>query len=405
MADNWDSPHLFVPGDSLSVDTLRLPLGSLEAKFRHGITGADFDTTGGKFQIPGTLDLMGHDLKGAKNVPSGIANVRSFSVLGTNVDEGPAIQSALERIRGQGYGVAFFPAGIYKSTTAIRVPPNLAIWGGGPATEFRQESSDGKVPFFRVIGDSATSSTFYLGNCRFDHSPSAYDKNIGVQIENPTKGAIIENVVFSRYAIGVQGSNGDGFSVKSCFSDNCLTTLQMSKCSGVFISGIYAESQGVAYEFTDVTGFSCVGIQVVGSDEDHGAVFSGCRAGMIQGMFKHAKRSGLVLKGCSSVNVIAAHCLANAYTESGTPERYAGILLDNCSGCGVKGCVSIDENDASSYQSYGVEISSGAQNMVIGCVLTPNKGPNGTTSSDDPSFAVLDKGTGTLLVGVQKVSF
>jgi hypothetical protein len=85
-------------------------------------------------------------------------NVRSYGALGNGVaDDGAAIALAVVAATAAG-GTVFFPAGVYRTTTTISVPPQVNILGVGVASKVAVDAA-GAVNLFEFTGsDSGTRS-------------------------------------------------------------------------------------------------------------------------------------------------------------------------------------------------------------------------------------------------------
>jgi len=400
MPNYWDSPHLFSSGDTLRADHLRTVIASLERKFNGGITGADFDVSSGKFTLPASLDLMGHELKGAVNVPTGIVNIRSLGVAGTGSgDEGRAMQAAYEKAKARGISVVFHPGGVYESSTTIRVPNDLHIIGSGPGTIFRSSNPDGQTPFFRFVGDTTAGGAFVMRDFRITATNGAAKLNTGILVDSPRKGAVIENVYFDNLEAAVRVTASDKVSLSHIFVTNCKKAVVSSQTSALSLDAIYARTEEDSFDVRDAQGFRVNGVNIRNSSGGHGAIFAACVGGNIQGDFSFNKKSGLVLQGCSGVSVDASTVIGNSALSGA--ELHPGVLFDGCTGCSLTATVSV--RFSTSYQpTYGVHIKGGDGNTVAFCVLTPNGGPDGSETGENDAWAIKDEGSRTKVLGIYR---
>ncbi len=130
-------------------------------------------------------------------------SVKAFGALGDNsTDDTAAIQRALDEIYSDSTDqddtrarrTIFFPAGIYKTTSALTIPPFAHLIGEGPSKTIIQnsganavavtEDDDGQV--YGSIGNSGATvpQQIQVSNITFKQTD---DNQVGVSIDNATK--------------------------------------------------------------------------------------------------------------------------------------------------------------------------------------------------------------------------
>ena len=196
-------------------------------------------------------------------------SVKAFGALGDNsTDDTAAIQRALDELYSdtdqddtRARRTLFFPAGIYKITTAMTIPPFAHLLGEGPdktiiensgATAVAVTEDDEGQTFGSIGGSSATTPTqIQIANITFKNTnATGYG---GVSIDNTTK-AYFNNCKFlGTYSSGgADVSTSKGVTVRSTTALPCANIV-FSQCQ--FKS--FARLVDLSYDVTNVRFNDC----------------------------------------------------------------------------------------------------------------------------------------------------
>ena len=128
-----------------------------------------------------------------------IVNIKSFGAYGDGTDQSAAIQRALDQLfinpATKGTEASrvklYFPAGVYKISKSIHVPPHASIVGDGMnKTKFRMT---GNTPAFKTVNSSSTPGAYADGSSTTSSNQGTNIEMRGftIQYEN-TDGAVME---------------------------------------------------------------------------------------------------------------------------------------------------------------------------------------------------------------------
>jgi hypothetical protein len=356
---SWQSPWLPAAGDPITAEKLRLVLSSLEQQFDHGITGADMQVDiNGKFVMDADLDLLGHEIVNAGNVPTGMASVKSYGVLGNGDDDTIAIRSALAEINTLNYKLAFFPAGTYKITDEIVIPSGMSIFGAGSSTVFNLYIATNNPCGLRA------SNSCVIRDLSFTGDPG----RVGILI-NGTGDVTVENVSANGIDTPVNISGAStSVSLLDIISTGCKWGCSITGGASVSINGLYANAPTMAgLAMSNCNGFSVTGAAVYQST-GYGFEIRDCFAGTISGGAWKSYKSGFLMSGCRHVNLTGCHSVDSSVLAS---SQSAGIDLISCTACSVRGCHSYLETTSQS-QTYCLQVAGGSGDCCVeGNILYP----------------------------------
>jgi hypothetical protein len=376
----WNSPWLPVAGTPITADVLRAVLASLEDKFDHGIEGSDLELTGNVFQVDADLDLLGHDLLHAANVPTGIVNVTSLGVKGDGSDDTDRIQQAIQTIANDGHGIAFFPQGTYLINDSVYLRSNMSIFGAGASTVFKLGGANTETMSGIVTKGKATIRDIAFTTGATDVGLIARS---AIQVEG-TGDVTIDNVYAYKVASVVSGGGLSSLTITDCIADHCQDGIRVSSQANLNISGLLCDtSYGTGIYLTECSNFRISGVGVNNSGSI-GIFLNNCSNGSVTAGCLRAIGSGFKLSGCVSVSLIGCHAVDSAYGTSGA--HFPGILLDSCSGCVVTASHSYITAENACSQTYCLHVNGGTNNAVFGNVLEPTSVGTGLTSGSDGCF-------------------
>lgn len=359
---SWNSPWTPSAAAPITADAIRAVLESLA---NNKILGTDLDTTGDVFTIDADLDLLGHDLLNAANVPTGIVNAKSLGVLGNGTtDDTDAIRNAIAHISNDGHGVLFFPSGTYLINDSVTLRINQSIWGAGGSTIFKLGGDSTSVdPGFILRTVGTIKDISFVGGA----SGTGATTRPGIRVETGDR-CKIDNITASLCGCIVDAQAGvTGLSITDSLAKTCTDGIRATGVRGLKVSGLTVLDPLTS----GATLIGCHDISVSGSGVygslGNGFSFSGC-SGEVTVSSNKAALGGILLDGCNGLSLIGCHSIDSTFSGN---DDAPGIHLSSCSNCIVTASMSRLNTTTNQKMTCALRVSGGGYNSINGNVLGP----------------------------------